>query len=218
MACSMASRSCGVAPRALRARTTSANWGEAGTWIRMPGSCLIWMLERSATTVWPPVDKGLGWLITGVVLMVTDRLPCAMALGPSVTAWFITMEPVRALITTLAEGMEFSMLNSSISAIKLTRAFGSVGARTWIVRPSAAWAVPSPKRRLMACATLRAVWKSDASNPRLMLSPSCNGVATARSTWAPLGMRPALRWLICTLLPPAAAPAPATIRLPWASA
>jgi hypothetical protein len=46
-------------------------------------------------------DSGAGWLITGVELMVTDRLPCATAQGPSVTAWFITIEPVRALITTL---------------------------------------------------------------------------------------------------------------------
>ena len=44
------------------------------------------------------------------------------------------------------------------------------------------------------------------------------GVATARSTWPPPGMRPALRWLMVTLLPPAEAPAPPTSKLPCASA
>ena len=40
----------------------------------------------------------------GVVLIVTERLPCATAQAVSVTAWFMTIEPVRALITTLAAG------------------------------------------------------------------------------------------------------------------
>ena len=62
------------------------------------------MLVFSVTTVCPP-DSGAGWLITGVELMVTDRLPCATAQGPSVTDWFTTIEPVRALITTRAEGV-----------------------------------------------------------------------------------------------------------------
>ncbi len=51
-----------------------------------------------------PADSALGWLTTGVELMVTDRLPCATAQAASVTAWFITTEPVRALITTFAAG------------------------------------------------------------------------------------------------------------------
>ncbi len=77
---------------------------------------------------------------------------------------------------------------------------------------------PLPSLALMACATLRAVWKSEAFRPRLMVSPSLSGVGTERSTCAPWGTRPAERWLICTLLPPAAAPAPPTTTLPWASA
>src|SRR5512133_951888 len=101
----------------------------------MPGSCRIWILLFSATTVLPPVDKGLGWLITGVVLMLTDKLPWAMAHSPKVTAWFITIEPVRELIPTLAEGMEDSSCNSSISAMKDTRALDSLGAVTSMVRP-----------------------------------------------------------------------------------
>jgi len=160
----------------------------------------------------------LGWLITGVELMLTDRLPWAIAQGPSVTAWLSTIEPVRELITTLAAGEEDSMGSSSISAMKDTRALGSIGARTCTERPSSAWAEPSPKRLLMACATRRAVWKSEASRPRRKVSPSSRGVGTARSTCAPPGIRPALRWLIWTLLPPADAPAPPTIRLPWARA
>ena len=95
------------------------------------------MLAFSVTTVWPP-DSGLGWLTTGVELMLTDRLPCAMAQGPSVTAWLSTMEPVRELMMTLAARMEDSSGNSSISAMKLTRALGSIGALTCTVRPSSA--------------------------------------------------------------------------------
>ncbi len=51
-----------------------------------------------------------------------------------------------------------------------------------------------------------------------MNSPWFIGVGTLRSTVAPSGTRPALRWLICTFEPPAEAPAPPTIRLPCASA
>ena len=170
-----------------------------------------------ATTVWP-CDSGPGWLMTGVELMVIDRLPCAMAHGPSVTAWFSTTEPVRALITTLAAGCATSIGSSSSSAMKLTRSPGLVGACTCTVRPSSAVAWPGPWRALMACATRRAVWKSEAFSPRVMVSPSFSGVGTVRSTCAPCGTRPALRWLICTLLPPAAAPAPPTTTLPCASA
>src|SRR5450830_1894271 len=100
----------------------------------MPGSCLIWMLDFSVTTVWPPVDMALGWLITGVQLMLMDRLPCAMAQGPRDTAWLRTIEPVRELMTTLAEGIDASSGNSSISAINETRASDSVGALTLTVR------------------------------------------------------------------------------------
>ena len=71
----------------------------------MPGSCLIWISDFSVTVVWPPANA-LGWLTDGVVLMLIDRLPWAMAQAPNVTAWFMTMEPVRDLITTLADGTE----------------------------------------------------------------------------------------------------------------
>src|SRR5256885_626742 len=217
MACRMASRSWGVAPSVLSARTTSVSCGEPGMLMMLPGSCLIWMSDFWATTVWP-CEKAPGWLITGVVLMVMARLPCAMAQGPRVTAWLSTMEPVRALITTLAEGLEVSIGISWISAIMRTRDPGSWGADTRTVRPSSACATPWPMRWLMARTTLSAVWKSVAFRPSVMLSPSLIGVGTARSTWAPCGTRPALRWLICTLEPPAEAPAPPTTRLPWASA
>src|SRR5574344_267904 len=59
MACKIANRSCGVAPRALSERTTSANWGDAGTLMTLPGSWVTWMLLFSRTTVWP-CDSGLG--------------------------------------------------------------------------------------------------------------------------------------------------------------
>ena len=37
------------------------------------------MSAFSVTTVWPPATNGAGWLTGGVVLIVTDRLPCATA-------------------------------------------------------------------------------------------------------------------------------------------
>src|SRR5574344_1550227 len=217
MACKIASRSWGVAPKAVSERTTSANWGDACTLMMLPGSWVTWMLLFSRTTVWP-CDSGLGWLMTGVESMVMARLPWAMAQGPRVTAWFMTIEPVRGLITTLAAGLLPVSCSSSMSAIKPTRALGSIGARTSTVRPSRAAAVPMPWRLLMACTTLVAVWKSKAFSPRRMVSLSLSGVGTARSTCAPIGMRPALRWLICTLEPPCEAPAPPTTILPWARA
>ena len=69
--------------------------------IILPPSCLIWISAFSLTTVCPPVLSGEGWLMTGVELTVTDRLPCATATGSSETAWFMTTEPVRALTITL---------------------------------------------------------------------------------------------------------------------
>ena len=83
-----------------------------------PGCCVIVMSAFSVTTVWPPRENGSGWLAVGVVLIVTDRLPCATAQAASVTAWFITTEPVRALITTLADGVACRMSRFSMSARK----------------------------------------------------------------------------------------------------
>ncbi len=51
MACKMASRSCGVAPSWLKARTTSASWAEGGIWMMLPGSWLMVMSLFCVTTV-----------------------------------------------------------------------------------------------------------------------------------------------------------------------
>jgi hypothetical protein len=50
----------------------------------------------------------LGWLMTGRAADGDGQVAVRNGAGPSVTAWFSTMEPVRALITTLAAGTEFS--------------------------------------------------------------------------------------------------------------
>ena len=84
-----------------------------------------------------------------------------------VTAPFITMEPVRVLMITLAAGALVSSWISSTSARKLTRALGSTGARKRTRRPSMAFAVPLPSLALMASATRRAVWKSAALRPEV---------------------------------------------------
>ena len=90
--------------------------------------------------------------------------------------------------------------------------------RTRTTRPSIAAAMSAPMRWLITRATSRAVLKSLACRSSCSVSPWFSGVGTLRSTVAPSGTRPALRWLICTLEPPADAPAPPTIRLPCASA
>ena len=102
-------------------------------------------------------QRAPGWLMTGVALMVTERLPCATAQALSDTAWFITTEPVRALITTLAAGAASSMDRFSTSARKPMRSSGAAGMRTRTVRPLSGWAMPCPILRLMARATSRAV-------------------------------------------------------------
>ena len=107
--------------------------------------------------VWPVRENGIGWLTVGVVLIVTERLPCATAQAARVTAWFITTEPVRALITTLAAGVEGLTSRFWISAMKATRASVDSGMRTRIARPSIASAVPGPMRALIAFTTSRAV-------------------------------------------------------------
>ena len=57
----------------------------AASWMRLPASWRMEMSAFSATVVCPP-DKALGWLMMGVELMVTDRLPWATAQADSVTA------------------------------------------------------------------------------------------------------------------------------------
>src|SRR5690606_9583350 len=65
MACRMASRSCGLAPRLLRALTTSVSRVPAGISMREPASWFRRMSAFSLTTVWP-CEKAPGWLMTGV--------------------------------------------------------------------------------------------------------------------------------------------------------
>jgi hypothetical protein len=91
------------------------------------------------------------------VLIVTDRLPCATAQAARVTAWFMTIEPVRALITTLADGIACLMSRFSISAMNETRASADGGMRTRTTRPSTASAMPLPILALIARTTSRAV-------------------------------------------------------------
>ena len=81
------------------------------------------------------MENGAGWLITGSVLMMTDRLPCDTALGSSMTARFITTEPVRALMMTLAIACAGLTSRLSIAPRKATRSLSPTGVFTWITRP-----------------------------------------------------------------------------------
>ena len=150
--------------------------------------------------------------------MVTDRLPCATAQGSSLTSWFITTEPVRALTTTRAAASAGVTSIFCSLATKPTRSDARAGARTLIVRPSAACAVSVPNCLLMAVTMFCTVPKSVVPVSSWMLPASPTVACTARSTVAPLAIRPAPSWLICTLLPLADAPAPPITTLPCANA
>ncbi len=195
--------------------TTSASEAPPLSIITWPGSLRSSICEFCVTTVCPP-ENGAGWLTAFSVLMTIDRLPCETAQLSSVTAWFITTEPVRALRITLAAVCAGVRLMLSRAPRKATRWLLSAGARTRITRPSWAAAVPVPKCRLTASTTLLAVEKSVSFNSRYTESPCPNAVGTARSTVAPEEMRPTLRWFTWVLLPPAEAPAPPTTTFPCA--
>ena len=111
------------------------------------------------TTVWPPRER-LRLAITGCALIVTDRLPCATAQAASVTAWFITTEPVRALMMTFGDGSAGVTSRFSSARQKATRCVLSAGACTRIARPSTAVAVSAPSVRLIASTMRVAVVKS----------------------------------------------------------
>ena len=84
-----------------------------------------------------------------MVLIVTARLPCATAQEPSVTASFITTEPVRALSTTRAAGSQFHVQVLDVGQ----EGHALVGGGRMLhctVRPSSALAVPAPLAVLMA--------------------------------------------------------------------
>src|SRR5687768_1079837 len=217
IACKIASRSPGVAPSVLSAFTTSASFAPAGSATRPLPSCFTCTSARSVTTVWP-CENGAGWLMMGSLLIVTVRLPCATAQASIVTDWFMTIEPVRALMITFAAGSETSTPTLSSSATNATRASFDTGARTRMTRPSTAVASGAPKRRLIASTVARATPKSLSRSSSCTKSRCPSAVSTARSTVPPPGMRPAFSWLICVLLPPDDAPAPATATLPCAIA
>src|SRR5690349_6569712 len=160
MACKIANKSCGVAPIAFNAFTTSANETALGINNTLPGSWLISICETAVDTV-VPLDKGAGWLITGEVLMTTDRLPCDTAQVSKVTAWFITTEPVRAFKITIALPFAGVTLIDSSLPKKATRSSILAGVCTRITRPFSGVAVLLPKRKLIASATMLAVEKSD---------------------------------------------------------
>ncbi len=68
-----------------------------------------------------PSENAPGWLMTGAVLMTTDRLPCDTAQLSKVTALFITTEPVRAFKMILAGVAEGETLIASNEAKNATR-------------------------------------------------------------------------------------------------
>jgi hypothetical protein len=114
----------------------------------LPGSCLIWM----------SLLRHHGLALRERCGLADDRrgadgdgqVAVRNGAGPQRTAWLSTMEPVRALMTTLAAGGGFE--RHLHSAMKHARA-GVVG-RAHLHRAAVqGLAVPSPSAALMACAT-----------------------------------------------------------------
>ena len=135
------------------------------------------MSDTCPATVCPP-EKAPGWLTTGVEDTVTERLPCATALGASATDWFITTEPVRAFTITLAGAAVSATSIDSSSARKPTRCAGSRGSGTCTTRASiaTAWRPSLPGRRrifwLIASVTSRTSEKSVRLSSTRIESPS----------------------------------------------
>ena len=119
----------------------------------------------------------------------------------------MTMVPLREFTTTRAGDEAGSTSRFSITDRKATLSSGAAGARTSMDTASTARAVPWPMRPLMAAARRCAVVKSGAL--RFMTSAGAlpKGLATVRSTVAPLGMRPAA-WVLTVTLEPSAPWAP----------
>ena len=68
-----------------------------------------------------PFDRGAGWLTCGCSVMVTVRLPCAIATVETRTSRPMTMMPERSSTTTRAvwSGSTFNCSTSVISRIML---------------------------------------------------------------------------------------------------
>ena len=69
--------------------TTSASLAPGAICTSAPACWVIVMSAFSVTAVWPVRENGPAGSTVGVVLIVTDRLPCATAQAASVTAWFM---------------------------------------------------------------------------------------------------------------------------------
>ncbi len=164
--------------------------------------------------VWPR-EKGAGWTMRGLSLTLTVNLPCATAAGWILTAPLMTTVPVRALTMTLAGASAGLISIFSIMPIIMMRSVAPGAAVMSTDTASVARARLSPKVRLMPSATRRAVVRSASARLKVRVGAVSKPVATARSTVAPPGMRPAEGMFTETWLPSAPeTPRPPTARLP----
>src|SRR3989338_2402829 len=81
----------------------------------------------------------------------------------------------------------------SILDMNATRSLPA-GARTWMTRPSSAEAISGDTCALITSTIRAAVVKSVVFNSRWINPPCPRSVGTARSTVAPAGTRPTLKW------------------------
>ena len=131
MACKMEIKSCGLAPKVLSDLMTSDSEAPAGTLSKAPPAWLTSICERCVLTVVPP-ENGLGWLITGSLLMTTDKLPWAMAQfsmrgntnvagGGSIFYWNVGGTPPRNAVSVLIENVRAEQQSGSNANIDITR-------------------------------------------------------------------------------------------------
>src|SRR6266404_2403905 len=190
IACRMPIRSRGPMPSPLRPSTSCCSDTPSFTSANFLPSSETPTLVRGVTTVRPPRDCGLGWLICGLSEIVTVRLPCATATVATRTSRPITMMPERSSMMILA-ARSGSTCNCSISVRKATTLpLNSSGIESCTVEGSIGSAVLTPRKSLTAAAMRLAVVKSALRSASRTLGRRLSANSISRSMMAPLAMRP----------------------------
>ena len=177
----------------------------------LPSPVSTFTLVRGTTTVWP-FESGAGWLTCGCSVIVTVRLPCAIATVETRTSRPMTMMPERSSTTTRAvwSGSTCSCSTSVRRRIMLPLYLAGI----WIVTVagSVGSAVSAPMKSLIAAAMRFAVVKSGLRSDRRSERASFSLNSISRSMMAPLAMRPTVGTprVILAASPSAEKPAMAT--------
>ena len=176
--------------------------------------------RMASVSVVPASAKGGGVTTRSVSLVVTVRLPWAIAAVEMPTFSPTMIVPVRALMTTTA-GLSTETLNCPTWSMKVVRPFlvTSSGTSMVTVPASEAWALLG-KARLMTVAMSDAVEKSGfrSSRATFPLVTMSSVDSSSRSTSAPEGIRPTVGMFSTIVLAWPDTLNPPTERGPWATA